>query len=144
VAASGLALLGLFIAGCTGDNNESLTAQRLQGIAQVYLDYAAARSAGPASEQILREHLTALPDFVREGYGFAGVSEQEAFRSLRDGEPFVIRYGLGLSGLSDSPSPVLAYESRGTDAGMRLVVYLSTQVEQVDEARLRELVGEVR
>jgi hypothetical protein len=130
--------------GCTGDNDESQTAQRLQGIAQVYLDYAAARSAGPASEQVLREHLAGLPDFVREGYGFAGLSEDEAFRSLRDGEPFVIRYGLGLGGLSGNSSPVLAYESRGTEAGLRLVVYLSTKVEQVDEARLRELVGEVR
>jgi hypothetical protein len=140
--AAALTLLSLLFAGCGQDEAESLTARRLRGVASVYLDYAAARGNGPASQQILNDHLNSLPEFVREGYGFQGVDPQEAFTSLRDGQPFVIRYGIGLTGLSGEQATILAYEAQGNEAGRRLVVYLSTEVELIDEARLRELVGE--
>jgi len=58
------------------------------------------------------------------------------FTSSRDGKPVVVIYGKRSAGMSQD---VVAYEQVGVD-GKRLVGYSLGMVEEVDEARFRELV----
>jgi hypothetical protein len=61
-------------------------------------------------------------------------SIDEAVVSERDGQPLVIAYGGPPAG-----SDVVVYEQTGVD-GKRLIGHRIGQVEEVDEARFRELV----
>jgi hypothetical protein len=57
-------------------------------------------------------------------------------RSLRDGEEFVVVWGLSLEGAS--PETVLAYEHTGVD-GKRMVVNLQGDVTEVTEEELKQM-----
>ena len=66
---------------------------------------------------------------------------ESLFVSPRDGQPYVVRYGLKFGGPSPGGSPVVAYEQTGV-GGYRYVAFAVGGAEQVDEKRFRELVPE--
>lgn len=134
-----LGLLVCLASGCRRqDELSSPTARRMRGLATVYLDFAVARGSGPANEQQLLAHMARLPRFALEEYSLEAAGT--ALRSERDQQPLTVRYGLAVTQLSGADSPWLAYESRGVE-GRRLVVYLDTHVDCLDEQQFRERIG---
>ncbi|HEX6961513.1 MAG TPA: hypothetical protein VF175_06575 [Lacipirellula sp.] len=63
-------------------------------------------------------------------------SADDLFVSERDSQPFVVIYGKHPQGMATT---VVAYESQGVD-GKRLIGHSTRMIEEVDEARFRELV----
>ena len=135
-------LLALFmIVGCGSDELNSPTAKRLKGLATVYLDLAVVKNGkGPANERELKVHMKALPDFVLRPSGVDPEAIDSSFASLRDNEPFVVLYNVGIGGLSATEGPVVAHEKTGKN-GMRLVVMANCKVALVDEAKLKEMIS---
>jgi len=132
-------LMMLAISGCGSDELNSSTAAKLKGLATIYLDYAVAKKGqGPSSEEVLKKHLRSLPDFVLKMNGIDPSSPESVFVYDRDKEPFVVLYGITISGISGKSAPLVAYEKTG-NKGKRFVVFANCKVEYVDEARFEEL-----
>jgi len=134
-----LLLISINCLGCGAEDDEvnSPTGVRLRGLATMILDYAVAAGHGPADEQVLKKHMRTVPGFVLEMNGLDPKDIDSGFVSLRDGEPFVIRWGVGIS-ISKENTPVLVHEKTGKH-GKRLVAFANGKVEAVDEARFQEL-----
>jgi hypothetical protein len=125
--------------GCGSDGLDSPTAVRLKALANFYLDCAVAQNGrGPANEQALRKHLRIQPDFILKTNGIEPSAIDSLFSSERDGEPFVVLYGVQISRISGTSAPLIAHEKTGKN-GKRLAVCANGKVEVADEARLKEL-----
>jgi hypothetical protein len=125
--------------GCGSDGLDSPTAARLKALANFYLDYAVSQHGrGPADEQALKKHLRIQPDFLLKTNGIDPSAVDSLFSSERDGEPFVILYGVQISRISGTSAPLVAHEKTGKN-GKRLAVCANGKVELADEARLKEL-----
>ncbi len=132
-------MLLLAAPGCRSDGLDSPTAVRLKALANFYLDYAVAQHGrGPADEQALKKHLRIQPDFLLKTNGIDPSAIDSLFSSERDGEPFVILYGVQISRISGTSAPLVAHEKTGKN-GKRLAVCANGKVELADEARLKEL-----
>jgi hypothetical protein len=124
--------------GCGGDDAlNSPTAVRMRGLANMYLDHVVGKGA-PANEEALKKHMRAQMDFTLTGYNLDPKNIDAAFVSDRDHEPLVVMYGMAVSGITGDSKQVVAHEKTGTN-GKRLVVFLSTKVDYVDEAELERL-----
>jgi hypothetical protein len=137
----GLTLLALLAAsGCGSDALSSPTAKNLRNLANLYLTYADSKGhgQGPRREEDFKAYLHGLPDFLLRNSGVDPKSVDALFVSERDRQPVVVVYGVSVKGLTPTAAPLVAYEQSGR-RGKRLVVYANTKVEEVDEARLREL-----
>jgi hypothetical protein len=128
------------LAGCTkSDELNSPTAMRLKGLATMYLDYAAQKSGGgPPNEVELKKFMRLVETFVLEDRGIDPKNIDATFVSLRDQQPFVVIYGVGLSRISGTSAPVVAYEKTGKN-GMRLVAFANTKLDYVDDDGLKAL-----
>ena len=139
--ASWLGCLALFaLAGCGPDELQSPTAVKLKGIGNLYLDCAlnVNNNTGPANEQDFKRYLRGLPDHVLSNNGMDSKSLDPAFVSGRDNEPFVVVYGIVITGISGKEAPVVAHEKLGKN-GRFLVALANGQVRHVDQAGLEEL-----
>jgi hypothetical protein len=124
-------LFSSFIAvvGCgKQDPLSSATGLRLYGLATAYLDFAAAKGAGPADQEQLRRHMSNMPSFVT---GVDPNSIDASFSSERDGEPFVICYGQAISFSKSGQELPIAYEKSGKE-GTRFVAFANGHVECLD------------
>jgi len=130
-------LLLLFCVGCHGaDDLDSPTARRLQSLAKIYGDYAAASGKGPLNVAQLSAHAMNLEPVIAE----ALAPDDEIignFISDRDGHPFVIRFGIPASDFSPGSRVPIAYEQSGKN-GQRLVTNLHGVVECLDEKSFNE------
>jgi hypothetical protein len=127
------------MAGCgESDQLSSPSANRLRALATVYLDYAAVNGTGPANERQLHKHVSNVPGFLLDEVGVNPEAGAAAFVSERDGEAFVIRYGIGISQALGTEAPVIAYEKTGKD-GTRFVAFANGDVNCVDEVAAKEL-----
>jgi hypothetical protein len=137
-------LVFLILAGLTGCGSDALsspTAANLRKLANLYLDLAASqRGQGPARQEDFQKYVRGLPDQILRIKDIDPKDRDALFVSGRDGQPFVIVYGVGISGMSPTKAPLVAYEQTGK-AGKRLVAYANTKVEEVGEAKLQELTG---
>ena len=106
----------------------------------MYLDYAAAKGGGPPNEEEIKKHLRRVEKFVLQGNGVDPNAIDATFVSERDKEPFVVLYGVGISQISGTSAPVVAYEKTGV-GGKRLVAFANTKLDHVDEAKLQELIA---
>ena len=131
--------LPLFVVvGCASDDTASPTANKLRGIARIYLDYAVPKNgAGPADEAALKKHMKAMPDFVLASNGIDPAVGDALFVSDRDQEPFVVIYGQGIGAISGKSKQVIAHEKTGV-RGTKLVTFVSGKVESADEAQLQQ------
>jgi hypothetical protein len=134
-------LLVLPTAGCGESELSSPSANRLRALTAVYLDFAAAKGTGPTSEQQLRNHVENVPGFLLDAAGVASDVGRTGFVSERDGESFVIRYGIGVSQAPGNEAPVIAYEKTGKD-GKRFVAFANGDVSCMDEVAAKELMHE--
>ncbi len=132
-----LALAPFAAAGCSDDALTSPTALRMQGLANMYLDHVASKGA-PASEEELKKHMRSQMEWTLTGYNLDPKNLDAAFVSDRDNEPLVVVYGIKVSAISGDSKQVVAHEKSGVN-GKRLVVFLSTKVDHVDEAELEKL-----
>jgi hypothetical protein len=135
-----LALLAVSGSGCGSDALSSPTAKSLRNLANLYLTYADSKGhgRGPGREEDFKAYLHGLPDFLLRNSGVDPKSVDALFVSERDRQPVVVVYGVSVKGITPTKAPLVAYEQSGR-RGKRLVVYANTKVEEVEEARLREL-----
>jgi hypothetical protein len=125
-ALSLLTLIGAI--GCgRSDDLSSPTAAKLRALTSVYLDFAAARGVGPASESELLAHWENLPWCQAQG-----CNPEAALRSDRDGKPFVIHYGQSIWLSRKKSAPPIAHERDG-QAGTVLVGYANGIIASVDK-----------
>jgi hypothetical protein len=135
-----LALLTLSGSGCGSDALSSPTAKNLRHLANLYLSYADSKGhgQGPRREEDFKAYVHRLPEFLLRNSGVDPKSVDALFVSERDQQPVVVVYGVGVKGITPTMAPLVAYEQSGK-RGKRLVVYANTKVEEVDDARLRQL-----
>ena len=140
LAAGLLLLMPALFSGCGSDADliESPAGVRLRGLAAVILDYSVNVGKGPPNADDLKKYMkTAMQGFQLQMNGIDPNDVDAAFVSLRDNQPFVVRWGVGLT-VSKNNTPVLAYEKDGKD-GKRLLAYANGKLDVVDEAKFKEL-----
>jgi len=95
------------------------------------------RGQPPADEAEFKEFIRSLPSDQLASFG---VTDPESlFVSSRDGQPYVIIYGQPSGPPGPAGAPVIAYEQAGV-GGKRFVASSMAAIEEVDEARFKELV----
>jgi hypothetical protein len=130
----------LVLAGCSNPAAES-TAAKLQKIGNLYGPYCLAHGLrGPASEAEFRSYIRTCPSLQLQTLAINTDDLDPLFKSDRDQQPFIFRYGLVLAGADRKASrQVVAYEQKG-GSGKRLALYSTGRVEMVDEESLQKLV----
>ena len=128
--------------GCGGSQRESEAREQsnLKPLALLYGQYIGQnRGQPPASEEQFKQFVRALSSERLASLGVTDV--EQIFVSSRDQKPYVVLYGQ--AALSGPPgpagAPVIAYELEGA-GGTRFVASNMGAVEEVDEARFKELV----
>jgi len=128
----GLIPICLLWLGCTGKTEQPTEIKSLQLLGTLFGRYQAAhRGAPPPDEAAFKKFISGLSPTEQTGLGIDPANLDKLFTSPRDGQSYVVRY--------KATGPVIAYEQVGKN-GKHMVVYPNTQVEEVDEARLKELV----
>jgi hypothetical protein len=133
-------LVALAASGC-GDSDalNSPTALKMKGLANAYLDYVVgAGGNAPADEGALKKHMLGLRASVQYDCHIDPNNIESSFVSQRDKEPLVVIYGQAVGTISGNSKQVIAHEKTGTN-GKRLVAFVSTKVDIVDEAELERL-----
>jgi hypothetical protein len=96
------------------------------------------RGQPPENEAQFREFVRTQGPAALASFGIT--DPESIFVSSRDGEPYVIRYGADQAGPPGTSEPrVVAYEKTGV-GGKRFVANALGAIEEVDEARFKELV----
>jgi hypothetical protein len=96
--------------GCGSDDLDSSTAVKLRAVGNMYLDYVVMKNgAGPDTEARFKAHVGSKPDQVLQPAGIDRNDLNGLFVSDRDGEPFVVRYGLKVTGVSGTDAPLIAH-----------------------------------
>lgn len=96
------------------------------------------RGQTPPSEAKFKEFLKNNKE-IRTNFKIDDVNA--LFISPRDKQPYVVKYGLRSTAIINPKlPPLIAYEKTGVN-GKHYVAYGTTEVTEVDEARLKELVG---
>jgi len=125
--------------GCGGDDAlNSPTALKMKGLANAYLDKVVGAGGAPADEASLKKHMQGLRASVQYDCNIDPNNIESSFISQRDNEPLVVIYGQGVNNISGHSKQVIAHEKTGKN-GKRLVVFVSTKVDVVDEAELERL-----
>jgi hypothetical protein len=129
----------LLLAGCS-DPGADTTAAKLQKIGNFYGPYCFANGMrGPASETQFRDYIRKCPALQLQTLDVNPDDLDPMFKSDRDQQPFVLRFGLSLAGPGGKASrAVFAYERAGR-GGKRLALYTTGRVEMLPEADLRDL-----
>ena len=139
VRAGGLVLIALMASGCADDALNSPTALKMSGLANAYLDQVVSSSGKPPADELaLKKHMRGLRASVQYDYKIDPDNIDASFISERDNEPLVVLYGQGVGTISGDSKQVVAHEKTGKN-GKRLVVFVSTKVDHVDEAELERL-----
>ena len=127
-----LAILPLIV-GCgpSGPSDGDVDSSQLQQLARWYGNFPTVnRGRMPGDEAQLKAHIT-------QHAGDSVASVDDLFVSERDGQPYVMLYG------KDAANPgnggVVGYEALGVE-GKRFVGFRSGEVQELDEARIRQLV----
>jgi hypothetical protein len=137
-----LGMLLVIAASCSMDNVASVTAAKndsnIKRLVNLYNAYQMGHGyQGPKDEKTLRDYVTegGIPERYLPMMGIDPKNLDAIFKSDRDGKPFKIRYGVtGGRAASDA----LVFEDTGVD-GKRLVAFNGPVVEEVENARYKEL-----
>ena len=121
-------------AGCGGADADSMIADandtNVKRLATLYsLFHMQNSNKGPKNEQQLREFIESQDANRLKRGGIDATKLDELFVSERDGEPFVIRYGVNT--VIRGPSKPVIFESTGVD-GMRQVRFFNGSMQEVD------------
>jgi hypothetical protein len=124
------------LAGCAPTVDLSTpTAQRLQSLAVIYLDYAGVTGNGPVDEQQLFRHIANIPSELLPVNELRADTASRYFVSERDEKPFVIRYGQSLLGQQDLALLPIAHERQG-QSGKMLAVFANGEIRLVEAGSL--------
>jgi hypothetical protein len=129
-----LILLPMVGCGSTADLS-SVTAQRLQSLAVVYLDYAGTKGNGPVDEQQLFLHIANVSPTLLPVMELTADTASSYFVSERDGKPFIVRYGMSVLGQQDMARLPVAHEQHGQD-GKLLTVFANGEIRLVEAGSL--------
>jgi hypothetical protein len=133
------------LAGCNSERQQPAEIKNLQLLASMYGRYTAMnKGKPPPDEASLRKFIAGLSADELAGLGLDSGNLDKLFVSPRDGQPYVVRYktSASLPG-PDGTVPVIAYEQIGK-GGKRLVARGTSQVEEIDEQKLRQLVPDAK
>jgi hypothetical protein len=134
-----LLTVAVLAAGCS--SQPGLTprnSSNLVRLASLYGVYASQHNnVGPANEQEFKKFILAQPPEGLKTLGIDPAQIDQFFTSPRDNQPFRILYRVRAG--DPTRPPVIAYEQTGS-GGTREVAFLFGKVEEVDEARFRQLV----
>lgn len=110
---------------------------RLKPLSLLYGQYMGQhRGQPPKNEEEFKNFVQAQKSFLNQ---FGITDAATLFISERDGQPYVVIYGQPKGPAALSGQPVIAYEKVGVE-GKRFVASQLGAVEEVDEARFKELV----
>jgi hypothetical protein len=141
------ALLFVFSLCLAGGCSENQSAEReqsnLKPLAVFYGQYLGQhRGQPPANEQDFKKFLEAMGKDRLASMQVKSVDE--LFVSPRDGKPYVILYGsVSKSGAELPSTTVIAYEQAGK-GGKRFIARILGAVEEIDEAKFKELVPQAK
>ena len=138
-----VALVCMSAAGC-GSEKKSLAREQsgLKRLAILYGRFLAQhRGQPPANEAEFKKYVQSLPPAELKSFGID--DPKRIFLSNRDDKPYIVIYGRPKGPPGPGGSPVIAYEQEGK-AGKRWVASSLGAVEEVDEARFRQLVPATR
>ena len=121
--------------GCKGADADSMIAAandtNVKRLATLYTFFHIQnKNKGPKNEQQLRKFIESQDANRLKRGGIDATKLDELFVSERDGEPFVIRYGVNT--YIRGPSLPVVFESTGID-GMRQVGFCNGSMKEVDE-----------
>lgn len=137
----GPVVLFAFLVGCSSHQaNLEQEQSNLKPLATLYGRFIGQhRGQPPASEAQFKEFINSGGKDLLSTFQVSSVDE--LFVSSRDGKPYVVLYGAAAAKGPPGPagSPVVAYEQEGV-GGKRFVASSMGAVEEVDEARFKELV----
>lgn len=139
-AKCGLLLCCLLLAalGCSDDALTSETALKMKGLANAYLDHVVGAGGSPKSEEAFKKHMRGLRASVQYDFKIDPANIDASFVSGRDNQPLVVIYGQDVGTISGKSRQVVAHEKTGKN-GKRLVVFISTKVENLSAAELEKL-----
>jgi hypothetical protein len=130
----------VFLGGC-GDSaalKEAREKDNIRTLARMYGQFMSShRGNGPKNEQEFKQYLQGR----REELAREEITDVDALLvSNRDGEPYVVVYGLVPTRSMTPSGRVVAYEKSGID-GKRMVAYETMAAEELDEARFQTVVS---
>lgn len=112
----------------------------LKALAVFYGRYVAQnRGQSPKDEQALKAFIQSLPEADRASLKTENVDS--IFTSPRDGQPYVVRYGVPLGMPGPQGAPVIAHEQTGA-GGERYVATSLGDVRLVDDEQFQQLTTE--
>lgn len=134
-------LVGITFGGCSSAKpQQAPTEVSLQTFSVLYGQYLGAhRGQTPGSEAELRKYVEGLSEADRKSRGISDVSQ--IFLSPRDGQAYVVRYGVKVGVPGPDGAPWVAHEKDGKD-GKRFVAFVTGQIEEVDEARFAKIIDQ--
>ncbi len=137
-----LALGCVLLLGCSAhDEGQSTEESNLKSLAIFYGQYTGEHQGqGPASEAEFKKYVESLNSEALSSFGITDPSS--IFISSRDKKPYVVIYGAGggiPDGTGGDAGPVIAYEQEGV-GGKRFIATSLGMIEEVDEARFKQLV----
>lgn len=139
-----VALGGVVLVGCGKSAKEKETESNLKHLALLYGRYIAAHQGRPPrGEREFKQFIHKLDDNTLRSLNLERAALDKLFESERDGEPYVIRYGVPLGAPGPQGAPVIGYEQAGK-GGKRYVAYATGQVEEISAGRLKELVPDAK
>lgn len=136
----GLTAAPLLLGGCSGSDVARKVAAmndtNLKKVASLYRFYQARNGwRGPEDAAALKAFTQQAPKRNLEMMGVDPARFDSYFVSERDGQPITVRWGLVISPQGVAP---VVFEAEGLD-GKRLVVFSSSEAEEVDAARYEAL-----
>jgi len=109
----------------------------LKKLSNLYTSYSTKNgNLGPPDEATFKQYIRDADPYLAKAIDFNPSDPDRLFVSTRDGKPFRVRYRVRL-GNPRSPAPII-HEAAGVD-GRHEVGFAYGRVEEVDEARLRQL-----
>jgi hypothetical protein len=144
--AAALMLIYLLTCGCGGGSPPRPDGEEgMRRFAVLYGEYVAAhKGQPPASAEQLKSYVSKIDPKRREMLGVKDMTE--AFTSPRDNQSYVVvprKKTKGVPNPAEQQQAIIAYEA--TPRGdKRLVAFMNTQVQEIDEARFKELVPDAR
>jgi hypothetical protein len=135
-------VLAVAAGGCTRNASQETESSNMKPLAVFYGRFISMhRGQPPASEEEFKSYLKTLSPESLQSFNVTDINS--LLVSTRDKKPYVIRYGKVTGPAGPGGMPVVAYEQEGVD-GKRYVATVVGAVEEVDEARFRELVPDAK
>ena len=135
-------VLAVIAGGCTRNASQATESSNMKPLAVAYGRYISShKGQPPANEGEFKTYLKTLSPESLQSFKVTDV--ESLLVSTRDNKPYVIRYGKVTGPAGPGGMPVVAYEQEGVN-GKRYIATMVGAVEEVDEARFRELVPDAK